>query len=233
MPGARGGQKDDARDALELAEGLRTGTIKQQVYKACGPYSELRAAVRSYGILRCDVARAKNRLKALYRSRGMATPGNEVYQAGKHEAWEKLLTIAATAVGSVSLLGDRGTGGSVDSSGATATGGLQAAQDHPHSFDGTGHRPDSCGRDRGDSRDAPSLPDQPSVLGVLRSRDCDAFLVGLGPKPAGSMGAFEQVPDARTQSKPPAHAQVRIQRCSVAGGNVYDEPSPARRLPGS
>jgi len=91
MPGARGGQKDDARDALELAEGLRTGTIKQQVYKACGPYSELRAAVRSYGILRCDVARAKNRLKALYRSRGIATPGNEVYQAGKHQAWEKLL----------------------------------------------------------------------------------------------------------------------------------------------
>ena len=34
-------------------------------------YSELRAAVRSYGLLRDDVARAKNRLKALYRSRAM------------------------------------------------------------------------------------------------------------------------------------------------------------------
>jgi len=91
MPERRVGQKDDARDALDLAEGLRTGAIKRQVYKACGPYSELRAAVRSYGILRCDLARAKNRLKALYRSRGIATPGGEVYQAGQHKTWEKLL----------------------------------------------------------------------------------------------------------------------------------------------
>jgi transposase len=91
MPGRRGEQKDDARDALQLAEGLRAGAIKQQVYKACGPYSELRAAMRSYGILRCDVARTKNRLKALYRSRGIATPGEDVYRPEKHHDWEKLL----------------------------------------------------------------------------------------------------------------------------------------------
>src|SRR5690349_7423071 len=42
MPPRRVGQKDDARDALGLAEGLRTGAIRQRVYKACGPYSELR-----------------------------------------------------------------------------------------------------------------------------------------------------------------------------------------------
>jgi hypothetical protein len=91
MPGRRAGQKDDARDALQLAEGLRTGAIKQHVYKACGPYSELRAAMRSYGILRCDLTRAKNRLKALYRSRGIATPGDGVYRPNKHHVWEKLL----------------------------------------------------------------------------------------------------------------------------------------------
>lgn len=91
MPTRRAGQKDDARDALALADGLRTGGIKQRVYKACGPYSELRAAVRSYVLLREDVTRAKNRLKALYRSRGIATPGDEVYRKGKHLQWERLL----------------------------------------------------------------------------------------------------------------------------------------------
>ncbi len=91
MPARRAGQKDDARDALGLAEGLRTGAIRQRVYKACGPYSELRAAVRSYVLLREDVSRAKNRLKALYRSRGIATPGDEVYRPDRHLQWERLL----------------------------------------------------------------------------------------------------------------------------------------------
>lgn len=91
MPERRTGCKDDARDALELAEGLRTGAIKRRVYKKCGPYSELRAAVRNYMILTRDVARVKNRLKALYLSRAIRPPGDEAYQAGKHEHWEKLL----------------------------------------------------------------------------------------------------------------------------------------------
>jgi len=51
VPARRMDCKDDARDALELAEGLRTGAIKRRVYKRCGPYSELRAAVRNYTIL--------------------------------------------------------------------------------------------------------------------------------------------------------------------------------------
>lgn len=65
MPARRVGSKNDARDALELAEALRTRAIERRVYKSCGPYSELRAAVRSYMILRGDVTRAKNRLKAI------------------------------------------------------------------------------------------------------------------------------------------------------------------------
>ncbi|HTP27495.1 MAG TPA: transposase [Anaeromyxobacteraceae bacterium] len=91
IPPRRGGSKDDARDALQLAEALRTGAIKQRVYKSCGPYSELRAAVRSYATLREDVTRAKNRLKAIYRSRAIQAPGGEVYQAEKHERWERKL----------------------------------------------------------------------------------------------------------------------------------------------
>jgi len=91
VPARRAGSKDDAQDALELAEGLRTGAIKRRVYKRCGPYSELRAAVRNYTILTRDVARAKNRLKALYLSRAIQLPGEEVYQPAKHERWERML----------------------------------------------------------------------------------------------------------------------------------------------
>jgi len=90
MAERRGGSKDDARDALQLAEALRTRAIKRRVYKACGPYSELRAAVRSYGLLRDDLARTKNRLKALFRSRGMLT-GDDVFHPEKHLRWEKKL----------------------------------------------------------------------------------------------------------------------------------------------
>jgi Transposase IS116/IS110/IS902 family/Transposase len=90
MPERHAGCKDDARDALQLAEALRTGGIKRPVYKPCGPYSELRAAVRCYGLLRDDVSRAKNRLKALYRSRGVLTD-DDVFHADKHLRWEKKL----------------------------------------------------------------------------------------------------------------------------------------------
>ncbi len=44
MPAKRPGPKDDARDALMLAESLRTNSGLRRVYKSVGPYSELRAA---------------------------------------------------------------------------------------------------------------------------------------------------------------------------------------------
>jgi transposase len=87
MPGKRPGAKDDARDAAALAESLRTGHNLRRVYKGVGPYSELRAAVRSYEMLRSDVARTKNRLKALFRSRGLMPPGGEAFREQEHAAW--------------------------------------------------------------------------------------------------------------------------------------------------
>ena len=38
-------------------------------------------------MLRNDVTRAKSRLKALFRSRGLMPPGREAFQEQKHEAW--------------------------------------------------------------------------------------------------------------------------------------------------
>jgi transposase len=90
IPEKRVGSKDDARDAWKLAEDLRVGAVKRRVYKKVGPYSELRAAVRSYMQLRSDVQRAKSRLKAIYLSRGLHMQGTKVYQE-KNATWDRQL----------------------------------------------------------------------------------------------------------------------------------------------
>lgn len=86
MPQKRAGQKDDLRDALALAEELRTGALDTKVYKAPKQFSGLRNAVRAYGMVIRDVVRTKNRLKAVYRSRGILTDG-EVYDEKKRRRW--------------------------------------------------------------------------------------------------------------------------------------------------
>ncbi len=87
MPDAHSGPKSDARDAWSLAESLRVGGVKRRVYKEQGPFSELRAAVRSYTMLRDDVTRTKNRLRAVYRSRGLMPPAGEPFHSERHRSW--------------------------------------------------------------------------------------------------------------------------------------------------
>jgi transposase len=87
----RQGQKDDKRDAFGLAEALRIGAIETMVFKAPNRYGLLRELARSYTALTRDVTRTQCRLKALYRSRGVSTPGKSVYNPKGREQWvEKL-----------------------------------------------------------------------------------------------------------------------------------------------
>jgi transposase len=85
------GQKNDSIDAWALAEQIRQGKIQRPVFKAPGIYSELRAAVRAHQALVSDSVRAKNRLKAIYRSRGLSGLGTEVYKPDQRETWLKKL----------------------------------------------------------------------------------------------------------------------------------------------
>jgi transposase len=48
--------------------------------------------VRAYETLSQDTERTMVRIKALYRSRGIRTPGRGVYQASQREQWLKQLT---------------------------------------------------------------------------------------------------------------------------------------------
>jgi transposase len=76
------GPKSDAIDAYGWAEKLRTNAIKTAVYKAPQRYATLRELGRTYRMITQDMVRAKNRLKSLYRSRGIDIGGDAIYQAG-------------------------------------------------------------------------------------------------------------------------------------------------------
>lgn len=73
------GPKSDAIDAVKLAEQLRTGSIEKRVYKDRGSYRELRELGRVHAMVVRDVVRVQNRLKSMYRSRGVAATGKALY----------------------------------------------------------------------------------------------------------------------------------------------------------
>ena len=79
------GQKSDVLDAFQRAEELRTGTVKTSVFKAPRRFSRLRELSRVHSMLVGDVVRVQNRLKAMYRSRGIPTPGTNVYSSSARD----------------------------------------------------------------------------------------------------------------------------------------------------
>jgi len=90
VPEKTRGPKDDLRDAWARAEELRTGRVQTQVYKAPTQLAGLRCAGSAYRLATQDMVRAKNRLKAVFRSRGVPTD-QSVYEASKRGEWLKQL----------------------------------------------------------------------------------------------------------------------------------------------
>jgi len=88
------GQKSDEKDAFRRAEELRTGTVKTPVFKAPRRFGRLRELARVHAMLVRDVVRVQSRLKAMYRSRGIATPGTGVYRPRGREGWLARLPLA-------------------------------------------------------------------------------------------------------------------------------------------
>jgi transposase len=89
----RAGPKNDEVDAADLAERLRTGRTGCPVFKAPGRWSELRETVRAYTKLTQDVVRAKQRLKSLFRRRGVPAPSAEIYDSSRREGWVAKLPV--------------------------------------------------------------------------------------------------------------------------------------------
>ena len=85
------GSKADKVDARKLAELLRAGLLRS-VYHGHEATRNLKELVRAYETLSIDTQRTMARIKAIYRARGIRTPGRGVYQPKQRERWLELLT---------------------------------------------------------------------------------------------------------------------------------------------
>jgi transposase len=79
QPEKRCGQKSDSVDARHLAERLRLGGVRSPVFKPGRQLASLRDAVRGHQVIQRDLIRAKNRLRAIFRSRGIAGLDRTMY----------------------------------------------------------------------------------------------------------------------------------------------------------
>jgi transposase len=85
------GSKADKVDARKLAELLRAGLLRS-VYHGHEATRQLKELVRAYETLSVDTLRTMARIKAIYRGRGIRTPGRGVYQPKQREQWLQTLT---------------------------------------------------------------------------------------------------------------------------------------------
>lgn len=80
------GNKGDQADADQLSELLRLGALRA-VYHSSPHRETLRELARAYTNLVEDSTRVMQRLKALFRARGIPTPGKAVYHPAQHAQW--------------------------------------------------------------------------------------------------------------------------------------------------
>ena len=85
------GSKADKPDARKLAELLKAGLLRS-VYHGHEATRKLKELVRAYETLSIDTMRTMFRIKAIYRGRGIRTPGSGVYQLKQREQWLERLT---------------------------------------------------------------------------------------------------------------------------------------------
>jgi transposase len=91
------GSKSDRIDKAKLGKLLRLGEL-QPVYHGAQNTIGLKHLVHAYERLSTDATRTKNRIKALYRGRGIRCRGNAVYEKDKQEEWVRKLEIEGIEV---------------------------------------------------------------------------------------------------------------------------------------
>lgn len=80
------GNKSDEEDAEILARLLRLGELKA-VYKGDDRQQQLRELFRAYDNLVEDATRVQNRLKAIYRGRGIDCDGHHLFRPDQRPGW--------------------------------------------------------------------------------------------------------------------------------------------------
>lgn len=79
-------QKSDDKDAENIARLLRLGDL-QPIYKGDPAQQQRKELCRTYENLVTDTTRTKNRIKALFRARGIACAGRAVYRPDKRDEY--------------------------------------------------------------------------------------------------------------------------------------------------
>ena len=82
----KAGNKSDQIDIGKLAKLLRLGELRP-VYQGAKASQALKQLSHSYAALVDDATRTKNRLKALYRGRGVSCKGEAIYGRVQREQW--------------------------------------------------------------------------------------------------------------------------------------------------
>jgi len=80
------GNKSDQIDAEKLAQLLRMGALKA-VYKGNQEQRQLKDLARAYQNLVSDSTRVMNRIKAIYRGRGIKCDGHNIYKTDQRQSW--------------------------------------------------------------------------------------------------------------------------------------------------
>lgn len=82
----KSGNKSDRIDVDELSKRLRAGTLRS-VFHGTPAILNLKELVRSYNNLVEDATRVMQRIKAMFRARGIKTEGNSVYRPDDRKKW--------------------------------------------------------------------------------------------------------------------------------------------------
>ena len=85
------GNKSDKADALKLAQYLRAGLLKP-VYHGSASTQALKQMAHNYDSITSDTTRVMNRIKSLFRSRGVGCSGMDVYYTRNRQEWLDKLT---------------------------------------------------------------------------------------------------------------------------------------------
>lgn len=91
---SRRGNKGDQVDADELSELLRRGALRS-VYHGSPDRPTLKELTRTYQNVVEDSTRVMQRLKALFRARGIKAPGKRVYHPTNRSEWHPVLRTGA------------------------------------------------------------------------------------------------------------------------------------------
>ncbi len=79
--------KSDKIDARKLCDFLRAGLLTSVFHGGREEISLLKESIRTYNYLTGDSSRIKNRIKAVYRSRGISCSGDKIYNKKHRETW--------------------------------------------------------------------------------------------------------------------------------------------------